>query len=348
MLAYIIRRLLLLIPTILGIVIVCFGVMQIVPGGPVELAIRALRGHHASEAGNSSSERSSKNVIRPEQIEDLKKLYGFDKPVGERFFDTVYSLFTFEFGESFNYHENVMGLIKTRLPVSLTLGIPSLFLTYLLCIPLGIAKARRPWSNFDTSTTVALMVSSSIPSFVLGILLLVLFGGGSFWSVFPLRGLTSDGFEALSTFGKIKDYLWHMALPVFTYTFSGFAGLTLLTRNWFLDELQQLYVQTAMAKGASEGTILYRHVFRNAMILVISGLPAACFSVFFAGSIFVEQIFSLDGIGLLTWESTTRRDYPVVLGMLFITSLLGLLLKIVSDLILVMVDPRIDLESSQS
>jgi microcin C transport system permease protein len=235
-------------------------------------------------------------------------------------------------------------LIKKRLPVSLTLGIPSLFLTYLLCIPLGIAQARRPWSRFDTSTTVALMVSSSIPSFVMGILLLVLFGGGSFLQWFPLRGLTSDDFETLTTFGKIKDYLWHMVLPVFTYTFSGFAGLTLLTRNWFLDELQQLYVQTAMAKGASEQTILYKHVFKNAMILVIAGLPAACFSVFFAGSIFVEQIFSLDGIGLLTWEATTRRDYPIVMGMLFITSLLGLALKIASDLILVFVDPRISLD----
>ena len=277
-------------------------------------------------------------------MEELKKLYGYDKPVGERLVSTVKSLFTFQFGESFNYHENVIDLIKQRLPVSLTLGIPSLFLTYLICIPLGIAQARRPWSRFDTSTTVALMVSSSIPSFVMGILLLVLFGGGSFLQWFPLRGLTSDDFESLSTFGKIKDYLWHMVLPVFTYTFSGFAGLTLLTRNWFLDELQQLYVQTAMSKGASEQTILYRHVFRNAMILVIAGLPAACFSVFFAGSIFVEQIFSLDGIGLLTWEATTRRDYPVVMGMLFITSLLGLALKIISDLILVFVDPRISLD----
>lgn len=343
MLTYILRRLLLLVPTILGIVLVCFAITQFVPGGPVELAIRGLRGQHASEAGGGNS--ASRNVIRPEQIEELKKLYGFDKPVTERLADTIKSLFTFQFGESFNYHENVVELIKKRLPVSLTLGIPSLFLTYLLCIPLGIAKARRPWSRFDTSTTIALMVSSSIPSFVIGILLLVLFGGGSFISWFPIRGLTSDDFESLSTIQKIKDYIWHMALPVFTYTFSGFAGLTLLTRNWFLDELQQLYVQTAMAKGASEKTILYRHVFRNAMILVISGLPAACFSVFFAGSIFVEQIFSLDGIGLLTWESTTRRDYPVVMGMLFITSLIGLLLKILSDLLLVLIDPRISLDT---
>jgi microcin C transport system permease protein len=336
----------LLVPTILGIVLVCFGVMQVVPGGPVELAIQALRGQHATEAGGGGG--SARNVIRPEQIEDLKKLYGFDKPVTERLVDTTKSLFTFQFGESFNYHQNVTELIKDRLPVSLTLGIPSLFLTYLLCNPLGIAKARRPWSRFDTSTTVALMVSSSIPSFVMGILLLVLFGGGSFWSWFPIRGLTSDNFDSLTGLQKIGDYLWHMVLPVFTYTFAGFAGLTLLTRNWFLDELQQLYVQTAMAKGASEGEILYKHVFRNAMILVISGLPAACFSVFFAGSIFVEQIFSLDGIGLLTWESTTRRDYPVVLGMLFITSLFGLVLKILSDLILVLVDPRISLETSNS
>ena len=311
------------------------------PGGPVELAVRSLRGGHTSEAGGGGS---SRNVLRPEQLDELKKLYGYDKPVGERLVSTVQSLFTFQFGESFNYHENVLELIKKRLPVSLTLGIPSLFLTYLLCIPLGIAQARRPWSRFDTSTTVALMVSSSIPSFVMGILLLVLFGGGSFLQWFPLRGLTSDDFETLTTFGKIKDYLWHMVLPVFTYTFSGFAGLTLLTRNWFLDELQQLYVQTAMAKGASEQTILYKHVFKNAMILVIAGLPAACFSVFFAGSIFVEQIFSLDGIGLLTWEATTRRDYPIVMGMLFITSLLGLALKIASDLILVFVDPRISLD----
>jgi microcin C transport system permease protein len=347
LLSYIGRRLLLLIPTILGIVLVCFGVMQVVPGGPVELAIHALRGPESGESGGAGG-NSSRNVIRPEQIEDLKKLYGFDKPVGERLVNTVKSLFTFDFGDSFNYHEDVLGLIKNRLPVSLTLGIPSLFLTYLLCIPLGIAKARRPWSRFDTSTTIALMVSSSIPSFVLGILLLVLFGGGSFWNLFPIRGLTSDNYDTLTEFGKFKDYVWHMTLPVLTYTFSGFAGLTLLTRNWFLDELQQLYVQTAMAKGASERTILYKHVFRNAMILVISGLPAACFSVFFAGSIFVEQIFSLNGIGLLTWESTTRRDYPVVLGMLFITSLLGLLLKIISDIILVLVDPRINLDASNT
>jgi microcin C transport system permease protein len=347
MLTYIFRRLLLLVPTIMGIVIVCFALMQVVPGGPVELAIQQLRGQHSSESGGGGG-NSSRNVIRPEQIEELKKQYGFDKPVGERLASTVVSLFTFDFGQSFNYHENVIELIKKRLPVSLTLGIPSLILTYLICIPLGIAKARRPWSRFDTSTTVALMVASSIPSFVMGILLLVLFGGGSFLSWFPIRGLTSDGFESFSTIEKIKDYIWHMALPVFTYTFAGFAGLTILTRNWFLDELQQLYVQTAMAKGASEKTILYKHVFRNAMILVIAGLPAACFSVFFAGSIFVEQIFSLDGIGLLTWEATTRRDYPVVMGMLFITSLLGLLLKIMSDLILVLVDPRISLDANRS
>ena len=344
MFAYIGRRLLLLVPTIMGIVLVCFAVMQFVPGGPVELAVQALRGQHATEGGGGGG-GSARNILRPEQIEDLKKLYGFDLPVEERLFNTVRSLFTFNFGDSFNYHQNVVELIQDRLPVSLTLGIPSLFLTYLLCIPLGIAKARRPWSRFDTSTTVALMVSSSVPSFVIGILLLVLFGGGSFWSWFPIRGLTSDNYETLSSLGKFTDYLWHMALPVLTYTFAGFAGLTLLTRNWFLDELQQLYVQTAMAKGASERTILYRHVFRNAMILVISGFPAACFSVFFAGSIFVEQIFSLNGIGLLTWESTTRRDYPVVLGMLFITSLLGLLLKIISDILLVIVDPRINLEA---
>lgn len=342
---YLARRLLLVIPTLLGIVVVCFGIMQIVPGGPVELAIQQLRGGGHSGEVSSGGGRSARNVIRPEQIEDLKILYGFDKPVMERFEDTLFNLFTFDFGQSFNQHKSVTELIMDKLPVSITLGIPSLFLTYLLCIPLGIAKARRPWSRFDTSTTVALMVTSSIPSFVLGLLLLVLFGGGSLWALFPIRGLTSDDFETFTTFGKIKDYLWHATLPILTYTISGFAGLTLLTRNWFLDELQQLYVQTAMAKGASERTILYKHVFRNAMILVISGLPIACFSVFFAGSLFVEQIFSLDGIGLLTWESTTRRDYPVVLGMLFITSLFGLVLKIISDFILVLVDPRINLEA---
>lgn len=347
MVSYITRRLLLMIPTLLGIVLVCFGVMQVVPGGPVELAIQQLRGGQAGEAGSSGSAAGSRGIIRPEQIEELKKLYGFDKPVGERLVNTVQSMFSFDFGESFNHHKDVTDLIVEKIPVSLTLGIPSLFLTYLLCIPLGIAKARRPWSRFDTSTTIALMVTSSIPSFVLGILLLVLFGGGSFWALFPVSGLTSNDFDSLSTFGKIKDYLWHATLPVLTYTLAGFAGLTLLTRNWFLDELQQLYVQTAIAKGASERTVLYKHVFRNAMILVIAGLPAACFSVFFSGSIFVEQIFSLDGIGLLTWESTTRRDYPVVLGLLFITSVFGLLLKIVSDFILVLVDPRISLEANK-
>lgn len=344
---YLLRRLALMIPTLLGIVVVCFAIMQVVPGGPVELAIQKLRGNHEGGEVASGSGQNARNVIRPEQIEELKKLYGFDKPITERFKDTLFNLFTFDFGESFNQHMSVTELIMQKIPVSLTLGIPSLFLTYLLCIPLGIAKARRPWSRFDAYSTVALMITSSIPSFVLGLLLLVLFGGGSFWSLFPIRGLTSDNFATLSEWGKIKDYIWHAALPVMTYTISGFAGLTLLTRNWFLDELQLLYVQTAMAKGASERDILYKHVFRNAMILVISGLPAACFSVFFAGSLFVEQIFSLDGIGLLTWESTTRRDYPVVLGMIFITSLFGLLLKIISDFILVLVDPRINLGANR-
>jgi len=332
-----------MVPTLLGIVVICFGIMQVVPGGPVELAIQQLKGQQSGEAATHSS--INRTGIRPEQIEELKKLYGFDKPFSERLLDTVIRMFTFNFGDSFNHHKDVTDLILEKIPVSLTLGIPSLFLTYLLCIPLGIAKARRPWSRFDNWTTIGLMVSSSIPSFVLGIVLLVCFGGGSFLAWFPVRGLTSDNFESLSLGQKILDYIWHAALPVMTYTFSGFAGLTLLTRNWFLDELQQLYVQTAMAKGASEPAILYKHVFRNAMILVISGLPAACFGVFFSGSIFVEQIFSLDGIGLLTWESTTRRDYPVVLGMLFITSVAGLLLKIMSDFILVIVDPRISLEA---
>jgi microcin C transport system permease protein len=342
MINYILRRLLLLVPTLLGIVLVCFCVMQFVPGGPVELAIQALKGDQShGEVGGGGR---SKGSIRPEQIEELKKLYGFDKPVEERLVDTVISLFTLRFGDSFNHHQSVTGLIVEKLPVSMTLGFPSLILTYLICIPLGIAKARRPWSGFDNWSTVTLVVASSVPSFVIGLLLLVTFGGGSFLAWFPLRGLTGDGFEALPWYGKIADYLWHSALPVLTYTISGIAGLALLTRNWFMDELGQLYVQTAMAKGASEKTILYSHVFRNALILVISSFPAACFSIFFAGSLFVEQIFSLDGIGLLTWESTVSRDYPVVMGMLFISSVMGLIFKIVSDVILVLIDPRINLE----
>jgi microcin C transport system permease protein len=341
---YILRRLLLIVPTLVGIVTVCFLLTQIIPGGPVEQAISQLRGGGAAgEAGGMGQANAKLNAsgIEQQQIERFKKLYGFDKPIHVQYFNWMKRLFTFDFGESFFYNKKITELILEKLPVSATLGVISMFLTYLISIPLGIAKAVKQGTAFDTVSGVLVLVSYSIPPLVAGIILLVLFGGGSFFAWFPLRGLTSDNFAQLTLGGQILDYLWHMVLPVTAYSIGGFAWLTLFTRNLFLDEISAQYVTTARAKGLNEKVILWKHIFRNAMIMVISGIPSALVFMFFGGSLFVETIFSLDGLGLLSYESVMRRDYAFVLSNIYIFSLIGLLMRIVSDIVLSLVDPRI-------
>lgn len=349
MAAYILKRLLLMIPTLVGVMLVTFIVTQFVPGGPVEQLIQQLQGtgvHGEAAAGAQRLYRGDAG-LDPERIEQLKALYGFDKPAYQRFLEMMRNYAVFDFGDSYFHGESVIDLIVSKLPVSISLGMWTFFLVYLTCIPLGIAKAVRDGTPFDLATSTIILVGYAIPGFVLGILLLVLFGGGSFWDVFPLRGLVSDNFDQLSWYGKIGDYLWHITLPVISLTVGSFAVMTLLTKNSFIEELRKQYVLTARAKGLAENRVLYRHVFRNAMIPLVTGFPAAFIGAFFAGSILIEKIFSLDGLGLLAYDSIMKRDYPVVLGSLYLFTLLGLVAKLLTDLSYVLVDPRIQFESAR-
>ncbi|MCZ6645075.1 MAG: ABC transporter permease subunit [SAR324 cluster bacterium] len=348
---YIIKRLLLMLPTLFGIILITFAVLQMVPGGPVERMISQLRAsERAGESGAAAGGAVGAGLLRQqssldqEQLDYLNKLYGFDKPVLERFVGWLKRLFTFDFGESYYHHKKVVDLVLEKLPVSMTLGGWSFLLTYLTCIPLGVLKAVRAGSRFDVFSSVAILIGYSIPGFVLGVFLIVLFGGGSFWSVFPLRGLTSDNFEQLSALGKMADYLWHLVLPLICYVIGSFAVLTLLTKNSFLDEINKQYVYTARAKGLSEKKVLFKHVFRNAVIPLILGFPGSFLGLFFTGSLLIETLFSLDGLGLLSYESIISRDYPVVMATLFFFSLLALVSNLLSDLSLVLVDPRISFE----
>lgn len=356
--AYILRRLLLIIPTLLGIMLINFTLVQFVPGGPVEQAIaRAQGGGDVFGAftgqGNDAAdvEISAGNEtyvgargLPPEFIEELEREFGFDKPPVERFLNMLWNYMRFDFGESYFRSIGVIDLIKEKLPVSITLGLWSTLIAYLISIPLGIRKAIRDGTSFDTWTSAAIIVAYAIPGFLVAIMLLVLFAGGSYFQIFPLRGLTSDNFDQLSPLGKVADYFWHITLPVFASTISAFATLTLLTKNSFLDEIKKHYVMTARAKGLSERRVLYGHVFRNAMLIVIAGFPAVFVGVFFSGSLIIETIFSLDGLGKLGFEAAVARDYPIVFGTLFIFGLIGLLVGILSDLMYVIVDPRIDFE----
>ena len=283
-----------------------------------------------------------------EHIEKLKALYGFDKPVHQRFFDLLVNYATFNLGDSYFHHKSVLDLVISKLPVSISLGMWTFFIVYLTSIPLGIAKAARDGSRFDIASTSIILIGYAIPGFVLGITLLVLFGGGSFWSVFPLRGLVSDGWDMLPWYAKIGDYLWHITLPVIASVVGSFAVVTMLTKNSFVEEIRKQYVLTARAKGLPAKTVLYKHVFRNAMIPLITGFPAAFMGAFFASSLLIETIFSLDGLGLLSYESVMKRDYPVVLGTLYLFTLLGLIAKLLSDLCYVLIDPRIQFESAES
>ncbi|MBU2981552.1 microcin C ABC transporter permease YejB [Lentibacter algarum] len=355
---YILRRLLLIIPTLLGIMLVNFALVQFVPGGPVEQAIARITGEGnvfggfdgSSGTGNNDLNMGSDSTyvgargLPPEFIAELEKEFGFDKPPVQRFLLMLGNYARFDFGESYFHSKSVISLIKEKLPVSITLGLWSTLIAYMISIPLGIRKAVKDGTPFDTWTSGAIIAGYAIPGFLFGIMLLVLFAGGSYWQIFPLRGLTSEDFETFTTWGKIKDYVWHITLPVIASTIAGFATLTLLTKNSFLDEMKKQYVITARAKGLSESAVLYGHVFRNAMLIVIAGFPSVFIGVFFGASLIIETIFSLDGLGRLGFEATVARNYPVVFGTLFIFGLIGLVVGILSDLMYVLVDPRIDFE----
>ncbi|MGG7644872.1 microcin C ABC transporter permease YejB [Rhodovulum sp. YNF3179] len=359
--AYILRRLALIIPTLLGIMIINFSLIQFVPGGPIEQIIAQMEGEGdvfrniaggGGEAGNFQGEGESAYLgargLPPEFIEDLERQFGFDKPPVERFFDMIWGYLRFDFGESYFRSISVVELIVEKMPVSISLGLWSTLIAYLVSIPLGIRKAVKDGTPFDTYTSGAIIIGYAIPGFLFAILLLVLFAGGSYWQIFPLRGLTSDNWEELSLLGKVADYFWHITLPVLASTISAFATLTLLTKNSFLDEIKKHYVITARAKGLGERRVLYGHVFRNAMLIVIASFPAVFIGVFFGGSLIIETIFSLDGLGRLGYEAAVARDYPVVFGTLYIFGLLGLLMGLVSDLMYVWIDPRIDFETRET
>lgn len=355
--SYIIRRLLLIIPTLLGIMTINFFIVQTSPGGPVERMVMQMQGHNASAldrvTGANQSEvlqtqkegtYKASSGLPPELIQDIEKLYGFDKPILERYFLMLKKYVMFDFGESFFRNSSVIDLIKEKMPVSISLGIWSTLLIYIISIPLGIKKALKHGSKFDIYSSTLVILGTAIPGFLFAILLIILFAGGNYFDWFPLRGLFSEDFSSLNWFEQIKDYFWHLALPLTAMVIGGFATLTMLTKNSFLDEISKQYVTTARAKGLTESKVLYHHIFRNAMLIIISGFPAAFISMFFSSSLLIEIIFSLDGLGLLGFEATIYRDYPVMFATLYIFTLMGLVVSLISDLAYTWVDPRINFE----
>jgi microcin C transport system permease protein len=364
MTAYIIRRLLLVIPTLIGIMTVNFVIIQIAPGGPVEQMIAKLQGEAVSAterlSGGGEDVKGQKNAISettskyrgaqglaPELVAEIELMYGFDKPIHVRFFKMMRDYATFNFGDSFFRDQKVVDLVLDKMPVSISLGIWSTLVIYLVSIPLGIRKALKHGSRFDVWSSTIVILGNAIPTFLFAILLIVLFSGGSYFSWFPLRGLLSDNISTLPWWQQVLDYFWHLVLPITAILIGSFASLTMLTKNSFLDEINKQYVITARAKGITERRVLYRHVFRNAMLIIIAGFPAAFIGMFFTGSLLIEIIFSLDGLGLLGFESTIQRDYPVMFGTLFIFTLLGLIVGIISDLMYTVIDPRIDFETRE-
>jgi microcin C transport system permease protein len=333
-----------MIPTLLGILTITFVVIQFVPGGPVEQMVSQLQGRNAGGEGGGPGGGAGyrgRQGVDAARIEEIKQLYGFDKPAGERYVQMLGQFARFDLGKSFFHSQDVWSLIKQKLPVSISLGMWTFLLTYLISVPLGIAKAVRAGTRFDTVTTFIVLLGYAIPSFVMGVALLVFFGGGSFVQWFPLRGLTSANWDSLSLMGKITDYLWHITLPVIAMVLGSFAVITIMTKNSVLEEIRKQYVLTARAKGLDERTVLWRHVFRNALIPIMTGFPAAFVGAFFSGSLLIETLFSLDGLGLLSYESVIRRDYPVVLGSLFLFTLIGLVTTLIRDLSYLWVDPRV-------
>ncbi len=365
MATYLLRRLLLIIPTLWAIITLNFFIVQIAPGGPVDQAIASIElgqsnSFSARSGGMPELNQTQLNTSRigdsqyrgsrgldPEVIAEIKQRFGFDKPLHERYFEMLWSYIRFDFGESLFRNASVTSLIAQSLPVSITLGLWSTLIIYLVSIPLGIKKAVKNGSSFDVWSSTFIIIGYAIPSFLFAILLIVFFAGGSYYDWFPIRGLVSNNFSDLTWFGKIKDYLWHITLPVLATTIGGFATLTMLTKNSFLDEIRKQYVITARAKGLSENKILYRHIFRNAMLLVIAGFPSMFISMFFTGSLLIEVMFSLNGLGLLGYDAILQRDYPIMFGTLYMFTLVGLLLNIISDVVYTFVDPRIDFEARQ-
>ena len=359
--AYILRRLLLMIPTIIGIMAISFTVIQFAPGGPVEQVIAQLTGQADSadqrlsggggdllgQGGDEGSRYRGAQGLDPELIAKLEKQFGFDKPPLTRFGEMMWNYIRFDFGESFFRNTSVLNLIKEKLPVSASLGVWIMIFSYGISIPLGIRKAVKDGTRFDTWTSSVLVLGYAIPGFLFAILLIILFAGGSFFNWFPLRGLTSDGWSQFPWYWKIIDYFWHLTLPLIAMGLGAFTTMTFLTKNSFLDEIRKQYVMTARAKGCSENRVLYGHVFRNAMLIVIAGFPSTFIHAFFSGSLLIETIFSLDGLGLLSFESVLNRDYPVVFGTLFIFSLVGLVINLISDLTYMWIDPRIDFEARE-
>jgi microcin C transport system permease protein len=363
---YVLKRLLLMIPTLLGILLINFIIVQAAPGGPVEQMIATLTGAAEGGAtarfsGSASGDMASSGVMRgmggganstyrgaqgldPELIARIEKYYGFDKPAHERFFDMLKNYATFNFGDSFFKSQSVSSLLLEKLPVSISLGLWTTLIVYGISIPLGIKKAITDGSRFDVWTSAMISIGYAIPGFLFAILLIVLFAGGSYWNIFPLRGLVSPGWEDFTLVQKILDYFWHLILPVLAMVIGGFASLTLLVKNSFIDQISQQYVLTARSKGLSERRVLYGHVFRNAMLIVVAGLPSALIGILFTSAMLIEIIFSLDGLGLLGFEAVIQRDYPVVFGSLFIFTLLGLITNLIGDLVYVAIDPRIDFE----
>jgi microcin C transport system permease protein len=366
MLAYIVRRLLLIIPTLFAIMVINFAIIQFAPGGPIEQTIARVRGtdvaatqriagggsevaggqdrQRPTTGGEVTSRYRGARGLPPEFIKELERQYGFDKPPVERFFMMMKSYLTFDFGNSFFRDRSVVQLIIDKLPVSVSLGLWSTLLIYGISIPLGIKKAVRDGSPFDVWTSAVIIVGYAIPSFLFAILLIVLFAGGSYFQIFPLRGLVSDGWAFMPWWQQLLDYFWHLILPVGALVIGGFAGLTMLTKNSFMEEINKQYVTTARAKGLAERRVLYGHVFRNAMLLVIAGFPAAFVGILFTGALLIEVIFSLDGLGLLGFEAAINRDYPIMFATLYVFTLVGLALKLVSDLTYTIIDPRIDFE----
>src|SRR3954471_3416046 len=370
MLAYIIRRLLLMIPTLFGIMVLNFLIIQAAPGGPVEQMIQKIKGTGVSATDRVSGEGSEllsaraqstqsasqagSRVYRgaqgldPQFIKRLEKMYGFDKPLPERFYLMMKSFVLFDFGNSYTSGRPVVDLIIEKLPVSISLGLWTTLLTYLVCIPLGIAKAVRDGTPYDVWTSSVIIAGSAIPGFLFAILLIVLFAGSSYFQWFPLRGITSENWDELSLWGKIADYFWHMTLPLLSLTIGSFASLTMLTKNSFLEQINQQYVVTARAKGLTEQRVLYGHVFRNAMLIVISGIPASFIGIIFTGALLTEIIFSLDGLGLLGYEAAINRDYQVVFATLYAFGLIGLLIQLIGDITYMLIDPRIDFEARET
>ena len=365
MLAYIVRRLALMIPTLLGIMIINFAIVQLAPGGPIEQIIAEVTGTDAGTtgrisgggseiAGGGTSASASASTadsgyrgaqgLDPEFIKDLERQFGFDKPLHERFLKMMGDFIVFDFGTSFFRDETVIDLVLSKMPVSISLGLWTTLIVYLVCIPLGIRKAVMAGTRFDVWTTTLLTIGFAIPSFVMAILLIVLFSGGSFFDIFPLRGLTSENFDELSIVGQILDYLWHLVLPITALVLGGFLSLTMLTKNSYLDQINMLYVQTARAKGLTENRVMYGHVFRNAMLIVIAGFPSAFIGILFTGAMLIEIIFSLDGLGLLGFEAAIKRDYPIMFATVYFFTLLGLVMNLVGDLMYTIIDPRIDFE----